>query len=78
MWPASFVSQNTPTRFARIFGVCHTFATIPYFVNSHPLVHSRLRVHSTHSKVQPLCDTVTSSASLNPILIPASPSPPPH
>jgi hypothetical protein len=29
MWPALFVSQPTPTRFARIFGVCPTFATIP-------------------------------------------------
>ncbi len=29
MWPGCVCGQNTPTRFARIFGVCHTFATIP-------------------------------------------------
>jgi len=29
MWPGCASRQHTPTRFARIFGVCHTFATIP-------------------------------------------------
>ena len=51
MWPALVVSQHTPTRFARIFGVCHTFATIPYSGSGSPSFTNRIGTFTQPSAV---------------------------